>query len=311
MGELAGHLLKKLHNNNSAEWKKIQNDLQNNIGLEAALSNNPPSQVLNNEIVQVVGRYISKKDKEVKNDYFYGVTEIPVERLINHFRSEILTIITPNYDCLVEYCCDKLEIPCNTGFVGYFRKTRNFKKAGREIEYIDRVVINRKRKRIQKTALHVRLFKVHGSIDWYEVNNKIVSDISLAENDNFDNKRLIIPPGYEKYSNAFDDPFIEFIEKANDSIRSGKSFLIIGYGFNDDPIEGTLVKRLKEDATPGIIITRGLSNKAKELLAACPNLWGVSKKNRSTVIHNKEKAFEISDIELWRIDKFMREILGG
>ena len=52
-------------------------------------------------------------------------------------------------------------------------------------------------------------------------------------------------------------------------------------------------------------------NKAKELLAACPNLWGVSKKNSSTVIHNKEKAFEISDIELWRIDKFMKEILGG
>ena len=72
-----------------------------------------------------------------------------------------------------------------------------------------------------------------------------------------------------------------------------------------------LIKRLKEDEKAGIIITRDLSQKAKELLTNCPNLWGVSQKNSSTVIHNKEKEYEISDIELWRIDEFVREILGG
>lgn len=312
MEGLAEHLLKKLHNNTSIEWKKIRSDLQNKIGLETALSNNPPSESLNNEIIQIVGRYISKKDKEVRNDYFYDHKAIPVERLINYFRAETLTIISPNYDCLVEYCCDKLKIPCCTGFVGYFRKTRDFEKAEREMEYIDRsVIIKGKRRLTPKTALHVKLFKVHGSIDWYEANNKIVSDMSLADNDKLDNKRLIIPPGYEKYSNAFHDPFIEFIQKANDSIRSGKSFLIIGYGFNDDPIEGTLVKRFGEDEKPGIIITKELSEKAKELLSVCPDLWGISQKNSSTVIRNKDTEYEISDIELWRIDEFVRDVLGG
>ncbi len=312
MEALAEHLLNKIHNKTSAEWKKIRNDLQNKVGLETALSNNPPSEVLNKQIIQNVGRYISNKDRGVRNGYFNGDIAIPVERLINYFRSETLTIITPNYDCLVEYCCDKLKIPCNTGFVGYFRKTRDFERAEREIEYIDSsVIVKGKRRLIPKTALHAKLFKVHGSIDWFEVNNKIVSDMSLADNDSFDNKLLIIPPGYEKYSNAFHDPFIEFIEKANDSIRFGKSFLIIGYGFNDDPIEGTLVKRLVEDEKPGIIITKGLSEKARELLSDCPNLWVVSQKNSATVIQNGESEYEMSDIELWRIDEFVREILGG
>jgi hypothetical protein len=312
MEALAEHLLNKLHNNTNIEWKKIRSDLQNKIGLETALSNNPPSESLNNEIIQIVGHYISKKDKELRNCYFNDHIAIPIEWLINYFRSETLTIITPNYDCLIEYCCDKLKIPCYTGFVGYFRKTRDFERAEKEIEYIDKsVIVKGKRRLIPKTALHVRLFKVHGSIEWYEANNKIVSDISLADNSKLDNKRLIIPPGYEKYSNAFHDPFIEFIQKANDSIRSGKSFLMIGYGFNDDPIEGTLVKRLGEDEKAGIIITKELSEKAKELLSDCPNLWGVSQKNSATVIHCGENEYEIPDIELWQIDKFVREILGG
>ena len=312
MGDLSDHLLKALHDNTSTEWKNIRNDLQNKIGLETALSNNPPGESLNNEIIQIVGRYISRKDKEVRNGYFDSHVAIPVERLLNYFRSETVTIITPNYDCLVEYCCDKLKIPFYTGFVGYFRKIRDFERAEREIEYIDRsVIIKGKRRLIPKTALHVKLFKVHGSIDWYEINNKIISDLSLADNDNFDNKRLIIPPGYEKYSNAFHDPFIEFIQKANDSIRFGKSYLIIGYGFNDDPIEGTLIKRLKEDEKFGIIITKGLSEKAQELLSVCPNLWGVSQKNNVTIVQNGQNEYEISDIALWRIDEFVRDVLGG
>ena len=312
MGDLAAHLLKELHNNNSTEWKNIRNDLQKKIGLEAALSNNPPSESLNNEIIQMVGRYISIEDKEVRNGYLDGNIQIPVERLINYFRSKTITIITPNYDCLVEYCCDKLTISCNTGFVGYFRKNRDFERARREIEYVDRsVVVKGKRRLIPKTVSHVKLFKVHGSIDWYEIGNKIVSDISLAGNDDFNNKRLIIPPGYEKYSNAFRNPFIEFIEKANDSVRSAKSFLIVGYGFNDDPIEGTLVKRLKKDEKPGIIVTKELTEKAKELLSDCPNLWGISQKNSSTVIRNKGNECEVQDTALWRIDEFVGEILGG
>ena len=312
MEGLAEHLLKKLNNNTSIEWKTIRSDLENKIGLEMALSNNPPSESLNNEIIQIVGYYISKKDKDLRNCYFNDHIAIPIERPLNYFRSETLTIITPNYDCLIEHCCDKLKIPCNTGFVGYFRKIRDFERAEREIEYVDKSVIVRgKRRRFEKTTPHVKLFKVHGSIDWYEANNGIISDITLVDCDNFDKKPLIITPGYRKYSNAFDDPFIEFIEKANDSIRSGKSFLIIGYGFNDDPIEGTLVKRLVEDEKPGIIITKELSEKAKELLSDCPNLWGVSQKNSATVIQNGEIEYKIPNIELWSIDEFVREILGG
>jgi hypothetical protein len=86
---------------------------------------------------------------------------------------------------------------------------------------------------------------------------------------------------------------------------------MIGYGFNDDHIHEILVKRLKEDEKPGIIITKELSEKAKELLSNCPNLWGVRQKNSATVIQNGVNEYEISDIELWRIDEFIRVILGG
>ncbi|GAH37393.1 unnamed protein product, partial [marine sediment metagenome] len=162
-----------------------------------------------------------------------------------------------------------------------------------------------------KRTPHIKLFKVHGSIDWYDLNDNIVSDISLIENGKYADKRLIILPGDRKYSEAFHEPYRELIQKADNSLRSGRSFLMIGYSFNDDHIQEILIKRLKEDEKSGIIITRSLSQKAKELLSDCPNLWGVSQKNSATVIQNGESEYEMSDIELWRINEFVRDVLGG
>ncbi len=86
---------------------------------------------------------------------------------------------------------------------------------------------------------------------------------------------------------------------------------MIGYGFNDEHLHEILVKRLKDDEKYGIIITKGLSEKARELLSSCPNLWGVSQKNSSTVIRNRDDEFEIPNIELWQIDEFINHVLGG
>ncbi|OIO30860.1 MAG: hypothetical protein AUJ18_07070, partial [Candidatus Hydrogenedentes bacterium CG1_02_42_14] len=276
---------------------------------ETALNRTSPDENLSKEIIKTVGDYISEKDREVRDRYFNQQITIPVERLINYFRSEILTIITPNYDCLVEYCCDELKIHCNTGFVGYFRKALDFEKAEREVEYVDRsVVVKGKRRQIAKYISHIKLYKVHGSIDWYDLNNNTVSDM---ENRKYEDKRLIILPGDRKYSETIHEPYRELIQKADNSLRSGRSFLMIGYGFNDEHLQEILVKKLVEDEKPGIIITKELSEKAKELLSKCPNLWGISRKNSSTVICNRKNEYEIPDIELWRIDEFIRVILGG
>jgi len=312
MEALSDYLLEKLENNTSDNWIKISDELRKNIDLETAFNKARPDENLSKEIIKIVGRYISIKDGEVRDKYLNREIAIPVERLLNYYRSEVLTIITPNYDCLIEYCCDYLKTPCYTGFVGYFRKALNFEKAKRESEYIDTsVIVKGRRKRIAKIIPHIRLFKVHGSIDWYSVSNEIFSDISFNAKDLFDDRRLIILPGDRKYFETIHEPYRELIQKADNSLRSGRSFLMIGYGFNDDHIQEILIKRLKEDEKAGIIITRDLSQKAKELLTNCPNLWGVSQKNSSTVIHNKEKEYEMSDIELWRIDEFIRELLGG
>lgn len=312
MEGLAEYLLEKLGSNTSDKWTDISNDLRKGIDLETALNRTPPDENLSKEIIKTVGAYISNKDREVKDRYFNLQMTIPVECLIDYFRSEILTIITPNYDCLVEYCCDKLKMHCNSGFVGYFRKTLHFEKAERVVEYIDRsAVVKGRRRQIAKRTPHIKLFKVHGSIDWYDFDNNTVSDVSLIKNGKYEEKRLIILPGDRKYSEAFHEPYRELIQKADNSLRSGRSFLMIGYGFNDEHLQEILVKRLKEDEKYGIIITKGLSEKAEELLSYCPNLWGVTQKNSSTVISNKDIEYLIPDIELWRIDEFIREVLGG
>jgi len=312
MGALAEHLLEKLGNNIGDQWRQISDDLLKNIDLETALDRTPLDEKLIKEIIRIVGSCISEKDKEVRDSYFNRQMTLPIERLIHYYRSEGLTIITPNYDCLVEYCCDKLKIHCNTGFVGYFRKALDFKKAEREVEYVDRsAVVKGKRMQIAKRTPHIKLFKVHGSIDWYNFDNSTVSDISLVENEKYADKRLIILPGDRKYYKAFHEPYRELIQKADNSLRSGRTFLMIGYGFNDEHIQEILVKRLVEDEKSGIIITKELSEKTKELLSGCSTLWGISQEKSSTVICNREDEYKVSNIELWRIDEFISIVLGG
>lgn len=311
MKVLAEYLLHEMKGNNNDKWRIISDDLRKGMDFESALQRTSPDESLHNEIVKIVGPYISEADLKVREQYLSGLRITPIESLIKYYYSWNLSIITPNYDCLVEYCCDKLKIQCRTGFVGYFMKRFDLKKADRVLEYIDRSVINGKQKQIRKVSPHVSLFKVHGSIDWYEIENEKVVDMSLRYCRQFDDKRLIIPPGDRKFQETHKIPFREIIQKADDSIRSGKSFLMIGYGFNDKHLEELLVQRLKDDEKSGIIITKKLSMNAVKLLSDCPNLWGVYQKNSSTVIRNKDDEYEINDTELWKIDEFVRHVLGG
>jgi hypothetical protein len=312
MPTLKEHLLESIPKDFSDLWKLISDDLQKNVDLETALNNNKPDDKLENEIIKIVGHYISKKDREIRHKYFNNKLIIPIEKLLKYYKDNILNIITPNYDCLVEYCCDKLKIPVSTGSYGYFRKYYHYDNLKEGLRYFSRStkIKGNQKYRIQ-TPFQVRLYKLHGSVDWYDINGEIVSDSTLYESDKPDEKRLIITPGSNKYRNTHGNPFRDLIHAADDVIRSGNTFLMVGYGFNDKHLEEILQKRLKEDAKPGIIITKELSQNAIDILNISPNVWSVSQQNSGSRINHNGETFNLDNLEIWKIDEFVKEVLGG
>jgi len=226
-----------------------------------------------------------------------------------------LNIITPNYDLLIEHICDKNKIPCCTGFTGGITKYYDWNIAEKELSFIIKKIKNRKQKLFGNRKRHIKLHKVHGSLNWFWQNQQIMEDNSLAYDREHTLKRAIIPPGDAKISEAFMN-YRDFFARADNAIANDDAYIFVGYGFNDIHIEKEIDRHLKINGKHGVIITKELSDKAKKLINTADNLWAVFQdpdNSANTLIKNKKynNHLIVENFDLWKIDEFTDIILGG
>lgn len=335
MGALSKELLKKIpcqieanesNDKSKQQWQQVADKLQKGIDLENALKD-VRDELLIKKIVRVTGDFVAELDKTYKLKILDNKIKMPMGSFIRRLykgikeTAPVLDIITPNYDLLIEHCCDQLKIPYISGFYGGIRKHENWEEASNQMLCIISVRKGKKYKAEPRTKKHIRLHKVHGSLNWFYSGSDKFEDNSLTYH-NFSNdtslERFIITPGDSKYQKAFLN--LDSFSKANDAVEGEGAFVFIGYGFNDDHIQRKIVSEIENEKKPGIIITKELSGTAENLLAHSEKLWAVYhiSKNYNRVgendslIYNKEfnKPLHINDKSLWKIQEFSREILG-
>ena len=168
-------------------------------------------------------------------------SETPYHKLVKWIdsieRKTPVEIFTTNYDLLLEQSLDSLEVPYFDGFVGSRRPFFDLKA----IE--DNMIPQH----------WSRLWKVHGSINWYsEKNNNRLKVYRSSEIKN-EASRLIYP-SHLKYDESRKMPYLALIDQLNRFIREKSSFLILcGYSFNDEHINGTIVNALKSNPTAMVL----------------------------------------------------------
>lgn len=332
MGALSEELLKKIpcqiesNDKSKIQWQKVADKLQNGIDLESALKETN-NKFLIKKIVRVSGDFVAELDKVYKLEILDNKIEVPIGTFIRKLfnglpeHDPVLDIITPNYDLLIEHCCDQYKIPYITGFYGGIKKHENWEEASNQMLYIKSVLKGKKKNREPRTKKHIQLHKVHGSLNWFYNGSEKFEDNSLTYH-NFSNntsiERFIITPGDSKYQKALLNAFDSFLN-ANEAVKGEGAFVFVGYGFNDDHIQNKIVSEILNEKKPGIIITKGLSGNAENLLTHSEKLWAVyhiSKKydqvsENDSLIYNKEfdKPLHIQNKSLWKIQEFSREIL--
>lgn len=162
--------------------------------------------------------------------------EIPIE------------IFTTNYDLLVEDALESLEIPYFDGFVGS-------KKSFFDLRAVENNLI----------PIHwTRLWKIHGSINWYqeeiEEQKKIFRSSEIKE----DASHLIYP-SHLKYEQSRKMPYLALIDQLNRFIRQKSSLLIIsGYSFNDEHLNDTIINALKANPSAMVLALMHETYKTKE-----------------------------------------------
>ena len=163
--------------------------------------------------------------------------ETPYHKLVKWIKSierkTPIEIFTTNYDLLIEQALDSLEVPYFDGFVGSSRPFFDLKA-------IEENLI---------PSHWSRLWKIHGSINWYSEKNKNRTKVYRSSEIKDEVSKLIYP-SHLKYDESRKMPYIALIDQLNRFIREKSSFLILsGYSFNDEHLNGTIVNALKSNPT--------------------------------------------------------------
>lgn len=306
------------------EWDRVVEVLDRDNNLESAL-NEVKEENLIKKIIGLTFKLLGKLNKKYNWQILSGKkawTALPLfERLVDGLpeTDRILHAATTNYDLLAEYAFEKEQLPYITGFYGGICRHLDWKQAQQSMNYIDteKSPRSKKIKKVIKIRKHIRLYKVHGSLNTFLFNNEIVENNYWMQECPNNIERVMIMPGAQKYErlheyrSALLNEYDEAIEKHN-------AFLFIGFGFNDNQlIDQLFKKKLKNNKCPALIITRDNNEPIKELLSKNENLWLICKKpdggEKSTMICNSRynDNLYLNDKQLWDSSQFAAEILGG
>lgn len=266
-------------------------------GLESALDQADLLQETHNKIRQIVWYYVNGKDLEFWRNYC-PERKFAISALINKVIQAApnkATVVTTNYDRLAEYAADHIQATTITGFEGSLIRTMDFPS------------IKTFRRRVRTRERQVEIWKVHGSLDWFSRNEENILSFPFSRDIPNQHIPLIIPPGKDKYRNAYKEPFRSVISKADEAFSQAGAFLCIGYGFNDEHIQPKLIAEI-EKGRPVVVLARNMSDSCKRLIVESNANRFIILESASfgkTRVHGKGWSREY-DGEYWQLKKFMK-----
>ncbi len=272
---------------------KIPNFNPNNENLEIELGNEKYQNEMP-EIRKVIWEEVNLADELVLNEiitnkakYLDGVKSL-IEKFIEA-HPQMLNIVTTNYDRVLEHIMSYYDIAYTDGF------------NGRVLSSFD--------ENLFKTKSIVNLIKVHGSLNW----SNIDGDIRYIKPDFNKINPQIIAPGKGKYQEAYSSPYRELIQRADSAINNASSFLVVGFGFNDEHLTPKIKSQVKK-GIPIVLITKKVTTStyqelknAKKYIFFEELLPGKTKITFKKNTTENESSVELNN-NFWQLTEFM-EIL--
>lgn len=311
MGALATELISKvpsaIPDADIPTWAAIEECLTSE-GLEGALLKHPPTDDIESAIIQFTSAFVLAKEQEAIAACVTGTRKLKIASLLPHISAatpKIAHIITTNYDRLIEFATESEGWGVDSMMVGRYW--------GKHDPELSSKLMIRDVSRGNKGAVrliyrnHVKLFKPHGSLDWF-----MAGDTPMTSSMAFSSNPLIITPGVGKYKKGYGQPFDVHRERGNAAIDNASSILCIGYGFNDDHLQTHLSPKLK-GGTRAVILTHSLSPNARTAVAQSPNCTALisssDAKNPGTIVVRGTTETLVPSVEWWDVENFVKGVL--
>jgi SIR2-like domain len=310
MGPLAEHLMAEIPAKIAASpdkgWGEIVTALNSGDHLEAAMGKTTLNPATVDAIVATTAALIAAKEREVFERVLTGQRVLPFTVFSKHLfkAGRRFHAITPNYDRLIELATEAAHIGVDSRFFGYLHGRPDPKRsadAHRE-SYVDG------KNSLFRSCPSLCVYKPHGSLDWHEVDGKIVRcPVTI------DRIPIIITPGASKYRESFRWAFDDQRAAGNRAATSATRLMFIGYGFNDDHLEQYLCPGFRL-TKPSVIVTKELSANALKVLQNSSStdvkaLSAVSNTDLRTCIRTSGGEELVVDECLWNLDGFNKGVI--
>lgn len=280
------HTLNGILKDNIPEFDKDCDNLEVELGKDKYLEVMP-------QIRNLIWHAISTVDNEVlhnllisNSDDFNGIKKL-VEK-ISDAHPKVTNIITTNYDRIIENVLSFHGIPFTDGFLG------------KELSLFNESLFSAKN--------IVNIVKVHGSLNWFDFGG----EIRYLQNNIESSVPQIICPGKNKYQEAYKSPYRELIQKSDLYINSADSFLVIGFGFNDEHLTPRIKSKIKK-GTPIVVITKIISETCLIELESAEKYVlleddGDNKTKVTVKERNSEKQIITLEGNFWSLNNFIEII---
>ena len=303
MPQLRTHLMTSplpggLGERDATVWREFLHHVET-LDLEAALTAVQLTDALMHHVVHTTWDLLAPADQRIFDQIVRDRQFLPLTPLFQHLLKSThaeIDVVTPNYDRLAEYAADAGGLCHFTGFGhGHLR-----------LRYQDHPL---KFYQNRKPARTVNVWKVHGSLDWFRDSDGITVGLPIMPTRPDGMTPVIVTPGIEKYRMTHDEPFRTILAGADGALQSARSYLCIGYGFNDTHIQPKLVERCQTGPVPLVLITKQISPMAKEFLlnGRCRRFLALEECDAGCRLFSAEhpNGIEIADRPVWRLDQFL------
>lgn len=304
MWTLGEHLKDTLSFDNDSDNEQLEafkKKLEESNDLEKALLGIQLNSNVLKAVIKATWELIAEADLKAYEQFVLEGKEVPLVNLMRYLLSTTnrkLSIVTTNYDRIAEYSASTAEAFICTGYaqnyIGHFS---------------DNIHTNALAN-INGYRGQVNIWKVHGSLDWFETPTKENVHLPLRKDIPQDFRPLIVTPGLSKYFETHNEPYRTIFAQADSEIQNANGYLCIGYGFNDIHVQPKLIQQIK--TKPIIVITKELTPKTKEAIieGGCKNYILIEENdNVNTKIYSSSQGEHILENEsYWNLTEYLKLI---
>ncbi len=273
--------------------------------LERALTELTLKEHQERQVIGFAWEKVHGDDRSLFDRILTRSTEPHLVKLFRHLFDSThrdVSVVTTNYDRLAEYSANIAGFGFTNGFSDGYIAPRAVSDSARSCRYQCQ---SSTRNRV------VRVWKVHGSIDWFSDGAGRVFCLPSATALAVGLDPVIVTPGTTKYMRTHEEPFRTVIGEADRALSDAGSFLCVGYGFNDTHIHPKLTERAANGRKPLVVLAKVLTDAAKATITSLTRtpylaIEQGSSGDLSRVYTNEHAAgVELASPNLWDLGVFL------